>query len=258
MTTGNQPGIYRRWRTRALRLASWGYGKSARLRSEHMEYVFVMGHMRSGSSLLSRILMSNEQVYGLGERNAAYESSVDLWKLALTCRIRLGQNKEALYYLDQINHNHFNPNWELIEAHPIKLIFLIRKPAASINSLLRLTKEHYGSQWPLDRATDYYRERLHFLGAMKKQHKGASICIQYENLVDQPERVLKQITNFLGLRESLKPSYSTQGPVQSGDPSELLQSGRISKQVRELIEIPEEALRAAMKVYRETLTIFAS
>lgn len=48
------------------------------METKRTDYLFVMGHMRSRSSLLTHILLSHPTMLGLGESNAIYESNLKL------------------------------------------------------------------------------------------------------------------------------------------------------------------------------------
>ena len=51
-------------------------------------YIFILGHMRSGSSLLAHILADNAEVAGAGESHITYQTPRDLPKLILrTCEV---------------------------------------------------------------------------------------------------------------------------------------------------------------------------
>src|SRR5262245_57001546 len=48
--------------------------------------ILILGHMRSGSTLLLHILLTNPEVIGCGERNAVYRSPEDFDKLEIASR----------------------------------------------------------------------------------------------------------------------------------------------------------------------------
>jgi len=75
--------------------------------------VFIMGHMRCGSTLLLHILLTNREMIGCGERNAAYCSHRDLDKLEIFARAaQRAPFRRFGYVVDQINHDQFTPNLE--------------------------------------------------------------------------------------------------------------------------------------------------
>lgn len=53
--------------------------------------VFVMGHMRSGSSVLAHILSSNEQILSYGETNKKYVHYRDIIENEINIRRKMGE-----------------------------------------------------------------------------------------------------------------------------------------------------------------------
>src|SRR5881397_3756704 len=125
--------------------------------------VFIMGHMRSGSTLLLHILLTNPELIGCGERNALYRSSEDLDKLEIAARIsQRAPFRRVRYAVDQINHDRLTPSLELLRDERVRCIFLMREPIATIQSIVNLTRTFY-DPWTAQRAVDYYSERLQTL-----------------------------------------------------------------------------------------------
>ncbi len=125
--------------------------------------VFIMGHMRSGSTLLLHILMTHPEIIGCGERNTPYRSSIDLDKLEIASRVaRRAPFRPVRYAIDQINHDKFTPNADLLGDERLRCIFLIRKPKATIESIVNLSRTYY-EPWTVQRAVDYYSQRLQTL-----------------------------------------------------------------------------------------------
>src|SRR5690349_1527697 len=125
--------------------------------------VFILGHMRSGSTLLTHILLTNPAFIGCGERNTAYRSAEDLDKLEIAARLEQRKIfREIPYVADQLNHDKFMPDPEFLQCERIRGIILLREPEETIQSLLNLTKPH-SDRWPVERAVDYYVGRTHSL-----------------------------------------------------------------------------------------------
>src|SRR6478735_5024629 len=147
---------------RGVMLASSSLAEAARscVGVPRPEVVLVLGHMRSGSTLLLHILLSHPTIAGLGERNATYASSADLSRLVVATALARRQPFAPFrYVVDQINHSRFTPEFTVLNHPRVRLLFLVREPAGTIASLLELTRKHY-EPWPLERAVDYYVERL--------------------------------------------------------------------------------------------------
>ena len=84
--------------------------------------VFILSHMRSGSSLLEHILSSNDEIMGFGEQNRIYKNFFDLKKMEFYIRKkqRLFFNN-VKYSVDQILHNQYTPNLSLLNNHSFNL-----------------------------------------------------------------------------------------------------------------------------------------
>ena len=103
--------------------------------------VFILGHMRSGSTLLLHILLSHPDIAGCGEQNTPYRTVRDLHRLAITARFAQGPLlRRFRYVVDQINHDRFTPNEALLQDSRVRLLFLIREPPASLSSIVHLTR----------------------------------------------------------------------------------------------------------------------
>jgi hypothetical protein len=53
--------------------------------------LLLLGHMRSGSTLVLHLLLTNPQIAALGERNVRYALAADLARLALSARMAQGR-----------------------------------------------------------------------------------------------------------------------------------------------------------------------
>jgi hypothetical protein len=194
------------------------------------QIVFIMGHMRSGSTLLMHLLISHPELIGCGERNVPYRSDDDLDRLEIAARRsqrRLFRGPS--YVVDQINHDEFTPDPELFKSKRIRCIFLIREPEEAIQSLLRLTRSS-SDPWPVDRAIDYYVGRLKSLTALRERVSERAIGVTYSELVDHVPKTLDRLSSFLSLTSPLEPEYSIQPFTgRRGDTSERIRSGRIAR-----------------------------
>jgi hypothetical protein len=192
--------------------------------------VFIMGHMRSGSTLLMHILISNPELIGCGERNVPYRSADDLDKLEIAARrSQSSLFRRVSYVVDQINHDEFTPVPDLFNAERVRCIFLIRQPEEAIHSLLRLTQPS-SDPWSVERAIDYYVGRLESLSVFRQRVGGRAIALTYSELVDQVPETLKRLSSFLSLTSPLEPEYSMQTFTgRRGDTSERIRSGRIAR-----------------------------
>jgi hypothetical protein len=67
------------------------------------EFLFVLGHMRSGSTLLCHLLCNSDEIIGFGETHNNYRRRSDLAKLLTSVRASTGKNPfKYRYVLDKI------------------------------------------------------------------------------------------------------------------------------------------------------------
>ncbi|MCY2988524.1 MAG: sulfotransferase [Planctomycetota bacterium] len=215
--------------------------------------VFILGHMRSGSTLLLHILLSHPDIAGRGEQNTPYRTVRDLHRLAMTARFAQGPLlRRFRYVVDQINHDRFTPNEALLQDSRVRLLFLIREPPASLSSIVHLTRTFY-AEWPMQRVADYYVQRLNTLAryAELSAHDGRALPLSYQALVADTSSTLGRLRAFLDLETGLSERYDMQ-PFTGcrGDPSDTIRAGRIVRD-REppRVEIPADVLDRAWQAY---------
>lgn len=219
-------------------------------------YLFVLGHMRSGSSLLHHLLISHPDLLGCGERNMPYHTAADLHHLTIAARYhRRAFFQPYRYIVDQINHNHFVPDTNLLNHPHIWKIFLIREPAAALSSMVRVLGKHYGTT--LDEALTHYLGRLERLSqyAQAIANPGRATFLTYDDLVNHIEPTLSSLQTFLQLEAPLSPHYQRfDFTGKRGDPSPHIQQGMVQKHPPStLIDIPAYQLDQAQLAYENAL-----
>jgi len=210
-----------------------------------------MGHMRCGSTLLMHLLLTNPRVIGCGERNAPYRSTWDLDRLEITSRIvQRAPLRRVRYVIDQINHDRFTPDPELLRHERLRFIFLIRNPAETIRSIVNLGSTE---PWTTQRATDYYSRRLRSIAnyASTIASPSTALALTYDDLLANTSAVLRRLESFLGLDEQLSEEYTIQRFTGlRGDPSLNIRAGRILRdRVAPQVEIPRRELDDARRAY---------
>jgi len=215
--------------------------------------VFIMGHMRSGSTLLLHILMTHPEIIGCGERNTPYRSSIDLDKLEIASRVaRRAPFRPVRYAIDQINHDKFTPNADLLGDERLRCIFLIREPKATIESIVNLSRTYY-EPWTVQRAVDYYSQRLQTLAeyATRLGSGNEVLGLTYNDLIADTSSALRRLESFLRLSGTLREQYMIQSFTgRRGDPSENIHVGHIVRlPSRPPVEIPHRELKRALQAY---------
>ena len=217
--------------------------------------LFILGHMRAASSLLSHILTSNPEIIGYGETHTQYYSAQDLKKLMSKLYGNHYQLKNMTmshkYMLDKILHNNKLIDDSFLKSEQVYALFLIRKPQRTIASILDLK-----SDWDEHKALNYYRERL----AKLEEHarfindKNRSLFIKQEQILDDTDKVFLALQTFLDTKTGFSEQYEVQkttGMRYVGDQTENIKSGRIVRQKRKLaIEPTEATIEKAMESYQ--------
>lgn len=218
--------------------------------------LFILGHMRSGSSLLLHLLMTRSEVLGAGERNTIYRESRDLDLLArssyLSNRRLFGRVR---YVVDQLNHDHLLPDPQLILHHRVRPLLLLRNPANSIGSMLRTFAEL--GTWSAERCAGYYASRVHTLAAYARLLRAAGRTprlITYEALVDDPVETLEPLRQDLGLPAPFRAEYEVHRFTGvRGDPSRVIHRGHVRPDGGRPAPIPEALLAEAEAAYASVL-----
>jgi hypothetical protein len=218
--------------------------------SRGRRYLFLLGTMRSGSTLLTSILCSHPGILGYGETHVVYRSSGDFGELeARVCRAHGIDPAEIgpRYVLDKLLHDGLLPHPEALSGADLTCLFLLREPRRTIQSLVHQLSS------TLDDAFTYYRERLASLERYARVFPRAAF-LSYEDLVADPERTLAGLTDFLGLDPPLTAEYRLQ-PLHDvkgvGDRSEAIRAGRVLASPRDLaVELPEDRVAEAEEAYR--------
>jgi hypothetical protein len=224
--------------------------------------LLLLGHMRSGSTLLLHLLMTNPEVSALGERGAVYASRADLACLAIASRIaRRSPFRRLRYVADQVNHNQLTPNSRLLQDLRIRILFLLRRPELTIASILELYRTHYRQAWSASQAVDYYVERL---GALRELggSLASPICaalIPYETLTDSPQQTLEALRLFLGLQQGFTQTYTTYSFTgKYGDPGPNIVAGRIIRKAPTTqVHLDESELGRATRAYEQCRSALA-
>jgi hypothetical protein len=203
--------------------------------------------------VLSHILGSNKDICGYKELHMSYK---DQWSLInmqielvkdLKCKLR---NK---YLLDKILHNSTISDEILFKAKP-KILFLLREPESTIKSIINMGNKKE-VEWCTDavKVTEYYCNRLKQMGQLAQRINKEYLFIESNDLIENSDNKLRDITNWLDLKEPLTKNYSTfnyTGVMGFGDPLENIKSGVLkATSSYSHIEIPQDLLSKAETAY---------
>src|SRR5690606_2424128 len=124
------------------------------------DYLFVVSHMRSRSTVLCHILGSHSKICGYKELHMSYNDKISVINMHITLKKDLKCKLSNKYLLDKILHNS-NISDEIIKEYEPKFLFLLRKPEDTIKSIINMGLktgiEKYKN--PLN-AFEYYCNRL--------------------------------------------------------------------------------------------------
>lgn len=212
----------------ARKIAYHYYSWTFRYRKPPLK-LFVLGHMRSGSSLLTHILNTNPEILGFGETSIKYSSEEDFYKLISTVHFTVRQFRvQEQYILDKLLHDRYLLNLDMLKADDLFSIFIIREPRSTIASIVKLLPQFFNE----DKALDYYINRLQSLEKYAKyiNNKKHNLLITYDQLLNQSNSVLIALEDFLNIQHSFSENYQilrTTGRRHIGDSSDNIQAGKI-------------------------------
>ncbi|MGK7944112.1 MAG: sulfotransferase, partial [Microcystaceae cyanobacterium] len=199
-----------------------------RFRKSPYKFIFILGHMRSASSLLVHILNSHPDIIGYGETHITYQSQQDL-KTLLSKVYRKNRNYQMnqVYALDKILHANKLIDETLLQSEDIYTIFLVREPISTLKSTLKLK-----SNWGEKKVVDYYTYRLKKLEAYATliNDKSHSLFLTHTQLINETQLVFDALQAFLKTKEPFSEEYEvlqTTGIKGVGDSSKNIRAGKI-------------------------------
>ena len=199
--------------------------------------LFVLGHMRSYSSLLCHILGSHPQVDGYCETHIKYRTRFDLLRLRSRVVKLTGEPLRGRYILDKVLHNYPLAASILRSSNTLGIV-LVRRPQPTVQSIVNMGL-HYGEiAWHRDVnvVARYYEERLAALVALAEALRGRVLFIEAESMLARTPEVLQGIGGLLELSEPLRSDYrrfAHTGEGGFGDPGEVISTGRVSTRAHE-------------------------
>lgn len=208
----------------AKRLAGTSLGLAPHAR--HDRCVYLIGHMRCGSTALANVLCAHPAISGYGESHIDHGAPAAPGRLVLN-QIGAGRWKPAARLLfDKILHDHLDAG-----VPPAfftgRAIFLTRAPAPSIASILALFASLESREYPDPAsAAAYYTARLARLATLWDGFPPERrLAVRHETLLAETDATLARITAFLALDPPLGNAYRG-SPTRpgAGDP---LAAGRL-------------------------------
>jgi len=218
-------------------------------------YVFILAHLRSGSSVLTHVIASHPDFVGAGETYCTYRSSSDLPKLAL--RISQILRKPILrgtYVVDKINLNMFLADEVLHSDLLYKCVILIREPETTLKSLIKRGMDPNDDLFGYDekKAVEYYINRLEVLTRYGLLLRERALLVEYDELIGRTEDTLATLTCFFGVYPAFTPNYSIHRATgRLDDRSVNIRAGRIIRTADNAISVSQDSLTAASIAFRQ-------
>jgi len=226
--------------------------------------LFLISHMRSYSTLLTHILCSNPQLMGGSEMMQPYKSALDLIKLRLKCA-QLSKEVRSTA-VDKILINQYKVDDNFLTKYQPKIIFTIRKPLDTINSMYNMYLKYENKTCTAEELVDYYVDRaskIKCLYQVASANQCKCMSFSAEQMVEEPDKILDNISKFLKLDTPLRKEYETHddtGKMFKGDPSKNIHAGKVlgSRNVENTIQLSQELEKKAINAYEEVLQYFKS
>jgi hypothetical protein len=217
------------------------------------EYLFLLSHMRSRSSVMSHVLGSNSNICGHSELHRSYLNYVDLWRMNVNAYYHLPYKVLSKYFFDKILHNQYVISQNILNNLGLKIIILLREPEGTIKSIINMGQTTgLGLKTP-EEALSYYCSRLLVLEQYAKRIKKNYFFVESDELIFSTEKVLTGVTKWLDLEEPLQETYSifgNTGEYGHGDPLGTIKSGFIQKTGEYThIQISPEILKKGISAY---------
>jgi hypothetical protein len=224
--------------------------KGARVVLEHpsvlkrRNYIFVLSHIRSYTTVLSHILGSHREISGYAETWRSYRTARDLLKLRCAVGSHGNYKPNCTYFLDKMLHNWLQISDSILTRTDMHYIFMIRKPVPTIKSMVALYRKYIeqggaieGCTLPstVEDAVVHYSNRLSFLAGMSarlRRRSKRAIVVRAEDLISRPFSVLSELQTFLHLRSALDEHYSVfnhTGEWNFSDTSDFIRKGKIER-----------------------------
>jgi hypothetical protein len=222
--------------------------------------LFVFGHMRSYSSLLSHILGSHPQIDGYCETHIKYRWHFDLLRLQRRVRELTGEPLSGDYVLDKVLHEYPLAR-SILDSPRTRGIVLVRRPKETLRSIIGMGLEHGSgagrTAWHRDfeLVARYYETRLAGLLRLTELLRGRVVFVEAEALLSDTRSVLDRLELFLELRSPLQSDYrkfAHTGEASFGDPSRIIRTGRVTSDEgrnRPAVSVPRDLLARVQGAY---------
>jgi hypothetical protein len=234
-----------------------------------LKYLFILSHMRSGSTLLVHILSSNPDVAGFGETILKYESPADLDRLLLKVADFFEQKRlPQKFVLDKLLQDDLLRDESILQRPDVHTIFLLRRPEKSLPSILNVYANVYPKVAPHlaggeKEAVDYYNGRLATLARLAKQlnDKERTLFLTHEQTLLDTPAVFAALKDSLKVSQPFTENYKTHeatGKPVTGDFSDTIKKGHIVRDDKHVYaDLSVSAMQEAIEAYENCVAELA-
>ena len=226
-------------------------------------YILIISHMRSYSSLLSHILGSHPEINGYAECHQSYQRLSDFQLLEEKIASHYDAAIEGRYLLDKILHNRLKVSKSVLRSERVTIIFLVREPFSTMQSILRMSELRNPRHWfsSPEKVAKYYIKRLKDIRSYAGKSPYKAFFIDADRIIHDTKALLNSLTGWLELATPLKPDYKIfklTGTPGKGDPTPMIMKGRIERNPGNRYEypVPEKLSAKADAMYRKVTLCF--
>lgn len=228
------------------------YRLQMKRKRDRMRFLFIMSHMRSGSTLLLHILASHPEITGFGEMHQGYKSEEDLMRLA--CFVKY--TKRELFINERYVMDKLVQKWDVVAETFLRdpriyFIFLTRHGREALPSMVKMYRKGRAASYDESWYAEYMAERCNMLvnDAERIPDFNRKFYLSNTELVHRTGAALQALGDFLNLQTPLNEDYSlmnTTGTAGVGDPSPYIRTGKIVRNRKsEPIGLPEEMIQVS-------------
>ncbi|MGB3515861.1 MAG: sulfotransferase [Elainellaceae cyanobacterium] len=231
------------------------------VRRKSYEYLWILGHMRSGSSMFTHILNTNPEISGYGETHVFYWNQQDLTHLMCDVKYALKQlDMSDRFIMDKILHDMHIKDESLLNHPRISIIFLLRDPAETLSSMVKLwgeTGDDGVQLYSVEDYTQYYCDRLRSIQRYAEimEHPKRAFFLTHAQLIHQTEAIFRALEQHLALKFPLSEQYEktpVTGQRKVGDWSGNLESGTIIRNPKKtLYNLDPHLLERANQAFQD-------
>jgi hypothetical protein len=223
-----------------------------------MQYILLLSHPRSYTSLLSHILGSHPDITGASETFSSYVKSWDLMRLRYKTYWFNDRKTARKYVFDKVLFN-FPVSTKILNRRDVHIVFTLRKPARTIKSMIKTHRDliSLGGFWEkygdAAKCCELYVERLKALEQHSLALKRNAIYFDAEDLFERTHAIFQALRAEWDLSQDLSEEYQTfrHTAVSGGDYSDRITLGKISRTDNDNsdIVIPENILEHVQQAY---------